>query len=294
MPAEGIPPCSHDDILRFEEIVLLVRFLQESFDVRKVRLTGGDPLARRSIEDLVAMLAALNVPDLAMTTNAQGLRHMARRLRSVGLRRVNISLDSLDASGFARITRGGSLAQTLDGIDAALAADLWPIKLNTVVIKGTNDHELCDLLLFAMERGCELRFLELMPIGFGARLHEKSFIPSVAVRDVLAAEFDFGPLLPRTPGTTARRYQITHRSGAEGVVGFISPCSETFCSGCTRLRVTSDGHLIGCLARGRGVPVRPLLGVGPDALGAAVRQVFQNKRTDSAFEQLAPMVGIGG
>lgn len=294
MPAEGIACCAHEQILTFEEIVLAVESLQLAFDVRKVRLTGGDPLARRGIEDLVSMLAELNIPDVAMTTNGQCLAQAAARLRAAGLDRVNVSLDSLDPDTFRCLTRGGVLRRTLEGIDATIASGMRPVKLNTVVMKGINDGEACDLLTFALGRGCELRFLEVMPIGYGAALFETAFVRAASVRESLASQFALTQL-PWSAGDTARRYQARRSGGAEGTVGFIAPCSESFCSGCTRLRITADGRLVGCLARGDGIPIRPLLrDPDPAALAAAVRETLQSKRSRRGFAQPVAMSAIGG
>lgn len=294
MPAEGVLPCAHQDILSFEEVADCVKRLQESFDVRKVRLTGGDPLVRKSIVSLVAMISDLGIPDLAMTTNGQRLAELAAALRAAGLHRVNISLDSLNPRTFRHITRGGSVDRTLEGIRAALQADLRPVKLNMVVMRGINDDEVSEALSFAMERGCELRFLELMPIGYGAKLFDDAFVSRESVRERLPADIRLVPL-PRERGASAERYRVRRADGVEGVVGFISPCSDSFCSDCTRLRITADGRLIGCLARGAALGIRPLLRSGNgDTLAAAVRQALQCKRSDQHFEQPTPMAAIGG
>ncbi len=294
MPAEGVPSCEHEAIISFEEIRDFVTRLQGAYDVRKIRLTGGDPLVRKGIIELVAMLAELGIPDLAMTTNAQRLTRMAAPLRAAGLDRVNISLDALEPGTFAHITRRDSVDATVAGIDAALESDLRPVKLNMVVMRGINDHEVCDVLTFALKRGCELRFLELMPIGYGAELFEKSFVPTEAVQRVLATAFELTPY-PRTAGSSSQRYAVRGADGAEGVVGFISPCSDQFCSDCSRLRLTAGGRLMGCLAREEGYDIRPMMRCGPvDPLLTAVRQALQCKRSGVQFKQSVSMAAIGG
>ena len=294
MPAHGVPSCSHLDVLSFEEIVAFVTKLQSSFDVRKVRLTGGDPLARRGIVDLVASLAERAIPDLALTTNAQQLSTRAAALHAAGLQRLNISLDSLQPEIFRSIARRGTVADTVAGIDAALHVGLRPVKLNMVVMRGLNDHQLCDVLSFSLKRGCELRFLELMPIGYGAKLFEERFVSTATVQEALSAQFRMEPIA-RTPGSSSRRYRVWHPNGSEGIVGFISPCSEAFCADCTRLRLTADGRLMGCLARDMGLDVRSLLrGRDGGALATAARQALRCKRTDTSFAQRACMVAIGG
>jgi len=295
MPSDGVSKCQHEDILRFEEIVRFVGCLQQHFDIRKVRLTGGDPLVRKGIEDLIGMLSELGIPDLAVTTNGQRLGPMAGRLRSAGLHRVNVSFDSLNPDVFRGLTREGDVQKTRDGIDAALSEGLSPVKLNMVVLRGINEQEVGELLSFAIDRGCELRYLELMPIGYATHLFEDAFESSEAVRTRLAAGFRLDAL-PAEPGAAARRFRVTRLSdGASGVAGFISPCSDPFCGGCERLRLTSDGHLIGCLAREGGLDIRACLAEGDgDALVSAVEQVMQHKRQDGCFAQAVPMVAIGG
>jgi cyclic pyranopterin phosphate synthase len=294
MPAEGVPFCGHDEVISFEEIRDFVAQLQEAYDVRKVRLTGGDPLTRKGIVDLVAMLSELGIPDLAMTTNAQGLARMAAPLRAAGLDRVNISLDALEPGTFEHITRSDSVDAAVAGIDAALEADLRPVKLNMVVMRGINDHEVGDVLTFALERGCELRFLELMPIGFGAELFEKRFVPTETVHRMLTPAFELTSY-PRAAGSSAQRYAVRATDGAEGVAGFISPCSDQFCSDCSRLRLTAGGRLMGCLAREEGHDIRPMLQGEPgDPLLTAVRQALQCKRSGVHFKQSVSMAAIGG
>ena len=294
MPSQGVPSCKHEDILTFDEIRIFVEQLRESFDVCKVRLTGGDPLARKGIVDLVALLSGLGIPDLAMTTNAQLLGAMADDLGAAGLHRVNISLDSLDPDTFRHITRRAGVGSTIEGIEAALQANLRPVKLNMVVMRGINDHEVCDMLSFALRRGCEARFLELMPIGYGATLFEKRFVPTASVRQTLASEFELTPI-SRVPGSSARRYRVRGPDGCEGVAGFISPCSDRFCSDCSRLRLTADGRLMGCLARNEGHNIRPLLqGRHDGSLATTVRQELKCKRADINFEQPVSMAAIGG
>jgi cyclic pyranopterin phosphate synthase len=294
MPEQGVPPCQHQDILSFAEITTFVDQLRASYDIQKVRLTGGDPLARKGIVDLVSQLSKLGIPDLSMTTNAQLLETMADDLSAAGLQRINISLDSLDPDTFHRITRRDGVGSTLEGIEAALRADLRPVKLNMVVMRGINDHEVCNVLSFALKRGCEVRFLELMPIGYGEALFDQRYVSTTSVREALASQFDLTPI-SRDPGSSARRYRVRGADGCEGVAGFISPCSDRFCSDCSRLRLTADGRLMGCLARKAGRNIRPLLqGSHGSSLATTVQQELQCKRSDITFEQPVSMAAIGG
>ena len=294
MPPEGVPLQDRDQILSYEEIVALVTCLQEEFGLTKVRLTGGEPLVRAGIERLVGMLADLGVPDLALTTNGLRLAEMAPALKRAGLHRVNISLDSLSPETFRRLTAGGHLQAVLEGIEAALDAGLTPLKLNTVVIRGVNEAEVGRLLAFAIEKHCELRFIELMPIGPGAEMFADGFLSSDAVRERLSSEFTLHPVATAV-GAAARRYSAADAQGRRGTVGFISSCSAPFCGECSRLRVTADGRLIGCLARNDGIPVRELLRSGNTAaIAAAAHQVLEGKTADRVFEQALAMASIGG
>ncbi|MEJ7734268.1 MAG: GTP 3',8-cyclase MoaA [Polyangiaceae bacterium] len=219
--------------------------------VRRVRLTGGEPLLHPRIVDIVAQLSALGVEDLALTTNASQLTRLAAPLARAGLRRVNVSIDTLDEARFRAVTRGGELGPVLAGIDAALAAGLTPLKLNTVVLRGVNDDEIERLTLWAWERRMVPRFLEVMRIGEGARLPPETLVTAGEMQarlapwlepTVAAVEPDRGPAKYRQKrGDPALR------------VGFISGTSDTFCDACDRLRVSSTGTLRPCLATDDGV-----------------------------------------
>ena len=258
MPAEGIEKIQRQDVLSFEEIIRFVRAVKSRFMISKVHITGGEPLARSGIVDLVAKLADEGLPDLALTTNGQLLADMARDLRRAGLRRVNISLDSLDEATYRAVTRNGHLQPVLDGLEAALRHGLNPVKLNTVVLKGLNDHEVVDMARFGLARGCPVRFLELMPIGCAASACDGLFVPSRIVRSALEKVLQLRRL-PHQPGASSRNFLALDRGGQRGIVGFISPNTEPFCQGCNRLRLTSEGRLISCLARGRGPRIRSCL-----------------------------------
>jgi cyclic pyranopterin phosphate synthase len=294
MPAEGVPLCGRDEILSYEEIAALVACLRDEFGLSKVRVTGGEPLVRPNVERLIGMLSDLGVTDIALTTNGVRLAEMAAALKGAGLHRVNVSLDSLSPDTFRRLTRGGDLRATLSGIAAAVTHGLRPLKLNTVVIRGVNDAELPDLVAFAFREHCEIRFIELMPIGPGAGLYPDGFMSSTAVREALSGYFALEPALPEY-GSSARRYGVTDASGRRGTVGFISSCSEPFCAECARLRVTADGRLIGCLARNGGISVREMLRAGDtEAVCDAARAVLGAKRVDRLFAQGMAMASIGG
>ena len=267
MPEEGVAWRPHGQVLRYEEIATIVRAAAE-LGITKVRLTGGEPLVRLGIGDLVAMIAQTpGIDDLAMTTNGILLARYAEALAGAGLDRVNISLDTLDPQRFHEITRCGELADTLEGIEAAREAGLNPIKINTVVIRGMNDDEVVDLAAKTLEAGWwNIRFIELMPVGNGELMTE-AWEERVVTADETRARIEraFGPLEParmETGGGPARYFRLP---GGKGTLGFITPISEHFCYRCNRLRLTADGQLRPCLLSDHEIDLRTLLRRGADA-----------------------------
>lgn len=222
--------------------------------VRRVRITGGEPLVHPQVIEIVRMIAALGVEDFALTTNASQLARLARPLAEAGLRRINVSIDSLDPLRFEAITRGGRLAPVLEGIDAAIAAGLTPIKLNTVVLRGVNDDELEPIVRWAWARGLVPRFLEVMPIAEGAKLAPEHLVPVAEMRARLAPLLADGEPSPE-PDRGPARY-VAARDDESRRVGFISGTSDTYCASCDRLRVSSSGVLRPCLATDDGVDAR--------------------------------------
>ncbi len=276
-------------------MLTFVRALRRSFRLWKVRITGGEPLLRPAIVRLVRMLADEDIPDLAMTTNGQMLAEFAAHLKEAGLRRVNVSLDSLKPSTYRTLT-GGSLRRTLEGIDAAVQHGLTPLKLNVVLLRERNACEAAGLVSYALSRGCQARFLEVMPIGAAAGEFGRSFISAREVRELVARRFELEPL-PRREGSTSRDFRATDRRGRTGIVGFISPCSEPFCEGCRRLRLTSSGRLIGCLRGPAGPTVRTLLsapGENAATLCELASQEMHKKAGAQAFAAGRSMVSVGG
>lgn len=298
VPARRVPLAPPGDVLSDEEVLRVVLALDAHFGLEQVRITGGEPLLRCNLDRLVSMLAEAGVRDLALTTNGQQLSGLAGRLKLAGLKRVNVSLDSLEPRTFAAITRGGLLERTLSGIAAAQAAGLKPLKLNMVVMRGRNDHEIVDLMRFAIEQDCQMRFLELMPIGEAAAGFDDLFVPTSEVQERLREEFTL-VALPVDPAGTSRNYIVRDGMGRSATAGFISPYSEPFCVGCRRLRLTATGLLIGCLARAEGIPLAPLLrgdrGVdGMTPFIAATKAALDMKRRNGSFIQPRAMMGIGG
>jgi cyclic pyranopterin phosphate synthase len=297
MPPAGIPACRHEDILSYEEITRFAQYLQAEFGLGKVRITGGDPLVRKEVSRLVRMLSGLRIPDLAMTTNGQLLEEHAQALKEAGLKRVNVSLDSLVPETFRRLSGGGSLDKSLRGIEAARRAGLCPVKLNMVVLRGVNDGEVRDLAAFALEHDCDVRFLELMPLGVAAENHAGQFVSSEETAARLATRFSLKPLAAG-PGGTARNVRLRDPSGREGRAGFISPCSEPFCGGCRRLRLTAGGHLIGCLGRDSRISIKPFLRSGKaeplEGLRPLVEQALAEKNLEHRFKPARMLGAVGG
>ena len=240
MPEEGVAKRRHATNLSFEAIEALVR-AGVDMGIDKIRLTGGEPLVRAGVLDLVKKLGAIpGVKDFAMTTNGILLPQMARDLKAAGLRRVNISLDTFDPEKYARITRCGRLADALAGIDAAVSAGLTPLKINTVLIKGFNDDEIEAFVDYTRKYPVEVRFIELMPLGEGAEYAFLQYMPGDAVLERVPALVPVESL----PGAPARRFALP---GAPGSLGLINPISHRFCSDCNRIRLTADGKLKPCL-----------------------------------------------
>lgn len=244
------------DILSLEEIALIAQAFVE-LGVGKIRLTGGEPLVRKGVLDLTRSIGKIPGLDaLVMTTNGSRLRQMAQDLRAAGVRRVNISLDSLDPERFRKLTRVGDLEAVFSGIEAARQAGFESVKLNAVVLRNRNHDEVVDLVRFAVNRGLDISFIEEMPLGdIGERLRGEELYPSDAIRRDLAVAFE---LIPSTfdSGGPARYW---HVAGHSTRVGFISPHSQNFCSSCNRVRVTAEGRLLLCLGNEHSVDLRPVL-----------------------------------
>jgi cyclic pyranopterin phosphate synthase len=247
-------------ILTLEEIARLARNFNE-LGTDKIRLTGGEPLVRRGIVDLVQEIGTLGLRDFAMTTNGQKLPELAEPLRKAGLGRLNISLDSLDADKFRTITRTGTLSRVLEGIDAARDAGFDRIKLNTVVMKGRNDQEVPELIEFARRKRLDISFIEEMPLGEISE-HDRglALCSSDEVRTLIRQHHDLMPTTDDTGGPS--RYYRMPDSPVR--VGFISPHSHNFCGDCNRVRVTVEGRLLLCLGNEHSVDLMRVLRAHPD------------------------------
>ncbi|OIH94642.1 cyclic pyranopterin phosphate synthase [Curtobacterium sp. MCBA15_001] len=247
MPAEGLPVIPSDALMTAAEIERLVRLGAEHLGVRKVRFTGGEPLLRADLVDVIARCATLGV-ELSLTTNAIGLAGRAQALRDAGLVRVNVSLDTVDPDVFATVTRRPFLTRVLDGIAAADAAGLG-VKVNAVLLRGVNDHLAVDLLAWCLERGHELRFIEQMPLDPGHAWDGTSMVTAAETRAALGEHYVLTPDQAPRDGAPAERFRVASRTtGAHlGTVGVIASVTESFCADCTRTRLTAEGHVRSCL-----------------------------------------------
>jgi GTP 3',8-cyclase len=255
-------------LLSFEEIARLARIFR-SHGMEKIRLTGGEPLIRRNIEQLIAMLAAIPGLDLTLTTNGSLLAKKARALRDAGLRRVTVSLDS-------------PVAKVLEGIDAAAAAGLTPVKINMVVKRGVNEHSILPMARFFRERGHILRFIEYMDVGHTNGWRMDEVVSAREIVDMISAELPLAPADPNYTGEVAERWR--YRDGS-GEIGVIASVTQAFCRDCTRARISTEGKLYTCLFATGGHDLRTLLRNGADdaTIHAAVGAVW-GKRTDRYSE----------
>jgi GTP 3',8-cyclase len=260
--------------LSFEEILRLTRLFVAQ-GVRKIRLTGGEPLLRANLADLVGDLTGIaGVEDVALTTNGILLERHAAELRAAGLNRITVSLDSLDPEVFARMSGGfGGVGEVLAGIQAAQRADLTPIKINAVVQRGVNDHTVLDLVERFRGSGVIVRFIEYMDVGNRNHWEPERVVPSKELADQITARWPIEPIERNYRGEVARRYRFTDGGGE---VGFISSVTHAFCGDCSRARLSSDGALYTCLFAAHGLSLRDPLRAGAtdDELSALIRQVW--------------------
>lgn len=249
-----------EKVLTLEEMSLVAEAFAQ-LGVNKIRLTGGEPLVRRNVMELIEHIGDLpQITDFAMTSNGSQLGRMAEDLKAAGLKRLNISLDSLDVERFCQLTRKGDLTQVIAGIDAAVAVGFKGIKLNAVILKGRNDDEILDLLEFAIERGIDISYIEEMPLGeISEHEREETYCSSDEVREVIAQRYELVPTTEKTDGPS-RYFRIP---GLKTKVGFISPHSHNFCGTCNRVRVTAEGRLLLCLGNEHSVDLRAIIRANP-------------------------------
>ena len=303
MPAEGVPWLPGPSLMTTEELVRLAAVAVD-LGVEEIRLTGGEPLLRPDVVDVVRRLAALRAPhvphgpDLSLTTNGLRLPELAAPLADAGLRRVNVSLDTLRRDRFRDLTRRDRLVGTLAGIAAADAMGLAPVKINAVVMRGVNDDEVVDLVRFAASHGYEMRFIEQMPLDAGHTWSRAQMVTGPEILAALEAAFTLTPL-PGRGSAPAQRWLV---DGGPATVGVIASVTAPFCGACDRLRLTADGKLRSCLFARTETDLGALLraGASDEDLAAAVRDCLRGKLPghgidDPSFLQPdRPMNAIGG
>jgi cyclic pyranopterin phosphate synthase len=310
MPEDGVPWLPRAEILTFEEIAQVVRAAIDVHGIRRFKLTGGEPTVRQGLVELVQMLKAIpGIEDLSLTTNGQRLAELAEPLKDAGLDRVTVSIDSLDPDKFRRITRTGDLHAVLAGLDAAEAAGLKSIKINCVLMRGTNDVELPDFARLTLRRNTTVRFIEYMPLGESAvgpaagcdnqSRGRDVFISESEARDIIQREL--GALVPvdRTSeaGVGPATVWKLADANARGRIGFISAMSAPFCGTCNRLRLTADGLLRSCLFDGGEVDVKSILrgnNPSPQSIAQAMRECVRLKPTVHSGHGNKQMSRIGG
>jgi cyclic pyranopterin phosphate synthase len=245
MPAAGMAWLPRDEVLSFEEIAHVTRIMVEHCGVRTIRFTGGEPLVRKDLEQLIAMVRDIDPSlDLAMTTNGILLREKAQALRDAGLRRLNVSLDTLHSDRFRTMARRDGLARVIDGLKAAREAGFDPIKLNVVVMRGQNDDEVVDFARLARTDGYEVRFIEFMPLDADGIWKPETVVASREIIEAIDREYPLQPVMSDRPAP-ANRFRF--RDGSQGGIGVIPSVSDAFCKVCNRIRLTAEGHIRTCL-----------------------------------------------
>ncbi|MDA4106286.1 GTP 3',8-cyclase MoaA [Mycolicibacterium holsaticum] len=303
MPAEGMDWLDTDALLRHDELVRLLGIAVTRLGITSVRFTGGEPLVARRLEDVVAATAALQPrPEITLTTNGIGLDKRAAKLVQAGLDRINVSLDTVDAAHFARITRRDRLPDVLAGLRAAKAAGLDPVKVNAVLDPVTGLDDAVALLRFCLEHGYQLRIIEQMPLDAGHQWQRNRAISADEVLGALRRHFELTPDTVPRGSAPAELWQVADASGIVGRVGIIASVSHAFCSACDRTRLTADGQVRNCLFAREETDLRKLIrtGADDDALEAAWRAAMWVKAAghginDPGFVQPdRPMSAIGG
>jgi len=282
MPAEGMQWLPREEILSFEEIERFARICIQAFGFNGIRLTGGEPLVRAHLPELVQRLARLGV-DVALTTNGATLRLHASALADAGLKRINISLDSLQKERFLELTRRDELDRVLDGIDAALDAGLNPVKINAVMMRGINDDEIVDFAEFGRNKGVTVRFIEFMPLEAGDIWNEGLVVPAQEIVETINRVLPLEPVVRGNEPAERWRY-----SDGNGEVGVIASVTKPFCGNCDRVRLTAEGQFRTCLFAVDEFDMRALLRseVGDEVVAKAISDAVGTKWAGHAIGQV--------
>jgi len=300
MPAEGLDWLPHEQTLTDDEVVRLVRIGVEQLGIREVRFTGGEPLVRRGLVDIVRRTTALTPrPEVSLTTNALGLARTAEALADAGLDRVNVSLDTVRRDTFNEITLRDRLDDVVAGLEAAQLAGLGPVKVNAVLLRGVNDAQAPELLRWCLERGYELRFIEQMPLDAQHGWRRDTMITADEIFSALEAEFDLEPAEEPRGSAPAELFTV---NGGPGTVGVIASVTRPFCGDCDRVRLTADGQVRNCLFAREESDLRTALRAGADdeEIARRWRAAMLTKRPGHGIDDVSflqptrPMSAIGG
>lgn len=299
MPEEGIDKKGHEDMLTLEEIFEVVEVCA-GLGTDKIRITGGEPLVRKGLTRLIEKISTLEgIRDIALTTNGVLLKKLSHDLREAGLKRINISLDTMNEKRYEYMTRGGNIKDVLEGIEEALKVGLVPIKINTVLVKGFNEDEIGDFIKLTQDENIDVRFIELMPLGQAASFASEHYLPNSVV---LESFKELEPIESADRSSPAKYYRLP---GAKGRIGLINPISHKFCNNCNRIRLTADGKLKPCLHSDKEIDVKGIIrNRRPDdryeALKGAVKEAIQTKPKHHTLNDLCSkpierdMYRIGG
>ena len=300
MPAEGLDWMPGDDLLSDDELVALIEVAVRRLGIQEIRFTGGEPLLRKGIVDLIRRVGELSPrPEMSLTTNGIGFAPRAADFVAAGLDRINISLDSLDPDTFLRLTRRPRLADVLKSLSAAVDAGLAPVKINAVLMRGVNDHEAPDLLRFSLDHGYQLRFIEQMPLDAGHSWTRDRMVTAADIERILAEQFTLTPNAGARLGAPAELFDV---DGGPATVGIIASVTRPFCGDCDRTRLTADGQVRTCLFSRNETNLRALLrgGAADEQIADAWRTATWGKLPGHAINDPSflqpdrPMSAIGG
>ncbi len=293
MPLENYDWIAKDQILSYEEIERLTRTFVD-LGVRKLRITGGEPLLRKDLTRLIVMLAEIEgIEDICLTTNGFQLASMAELLKQAGLHRVTVSIDSLNPETFASMTQRAKLKPVLEGIIAAQEAGLTPIKLNSVIERGVNENEILDLAEFAREGNYDLRFIEFMDVGNVNQWTSSKLVPKSEILASVTSRYPVEPVTARRGSAPSEKYRY---SDGKGILGVIASVSEPFCGACTRARLTADGRLVTCLFSTHGHDLKTLLrqGITSDELRDKITSVWHSRKDRYSEARLHSIESVEG